>query len=63
MDAAKTGENFAFGLSDGRIYVVSYKIDDLVGDFEGYQGHYTMEHSKEYQEERDKELHVQAEEH
>lgn len=61
MDAAKTGENFAFGLQDGRIYFVSYKIDELLGDFEGYQGHYTMEHSKEYLEEREREHQAQVE--
>jgi hypothetical protein len=53
MDAAKTGENFAVGLQDGSIYVVSYKIEELMGDFEGYQGHYTMEHAKEFLDEKE----------
>lgn len=61
MDAAKNGDNFCFGLQDGRIYVVSYKIDDLVGEFEGYQGHYSMEKGREFLEEREREHQLQVE--
>ena len=36
LDTSHNGESFAFGLQDGRIYVVNYKMEDQVGDFEGY---------------------------
>lgn len=37
VDVSKNGESFCIGCQNGNIYVMSYKIDDLVGDFEGYQ--------------------------
>lgn len=55
LDASNNGESFAFGLQDGRVYVVNYKIDDLVGDFEGYQGQFSLSKAKEFIEEKEKE--------
>ena len=37
VDTSKNGESFCFGCQNGNIYVMSYKIDELAGDFEGYQ--------------------------
>ena len=37
VDVSKNGESFCMGCQNGNIYVMSYKIDDLAGDFEGYQ--------------------------
>jgi hypothetical protein len=41
VDVSMNGESFCFGCQNGNIYVMSYKIDDLVGDFEGYQDTFT----------------------
>lgn len=48
LDVSKNGETFAFGLQDGSLYVVNYKIDDLIGDFEGYQGSYSLDKAEEF---------------
>jgi COMPASS component SWD3 len=53
LDTSKNGETFAFGCQTGQIYIVSYKIDDLIGDFEGYQGQFSMEKGKEFLEQRE----------
>lgn len=50
LDTSKNGESFAFGLQNGRIFVVSYKIDEMIGDFEGYGGQYSLEGGKEFLE-------------
>jgi hypothetical protein len=60
MDIQKSGENFVFGLQDGRIYVVNYKIDESLGEFEGYQDMFTMEKAAETFDEREKEQKIQA---
>jgi WD40 repeat protein len=35
IDTTKTGDNFAFGCQDGRIYLCNYKLEEGI-DFEGY---------------------------
>ena len=61
MDVQKNGDCFAFGLQDGRVYVVSYKIDELLGDFEGYQESYTLDKAKDFIEEKEKEKELEKE--
>lgn len=36
LDHSKTGDNFAFGCQNGKIYMCNHKLEE--GDFEGYQG-------------------------
>lgn len=55
MDMQKSGENFVFGLQDGRIYIVNYKIDDSLGEFEGYQDMFKIEKAAETFDEKEKE--------
>lgn len=35
LDTAKTGDQFAFGCQDGRIYICAYKFEEGI-EFEGY---------------------------
>lgn len=42
VDVSKNGESFCMGCQNGNIYVMSYKIDDLAGDFEGYQDGFSV---------------------
>lgn len=58
LDVDKKGETFAFGLQDGRIYVANYKIDEISGDFDGYQGQFSLEKAKEFIENRDAQHHL-----
>ena len=37
LDTSKTGDNFAFGCQDGKIYMMNFKMEEG-GDFEGFQG-------------------------
>ena len=48
IDTSKSGENFAFGCQDGRIYLCNYKIEEGI-DFEGYQGGSVKEHPMDKQ--------------
>jgi hypothetical protein len=48
LDASKNGDTFVFGLQDGRIYLVNYKIDELLGEFEGYKNTYTLQSLSEH---------------
>lgn len=50
LDASKNGDTFAFGLQDGRIYLVNYKIDEVLGEFEGYKNSFTLSAVKEHPE-------------
>ena len=48
IDAAKNGESILFGLQDGSIYTVGYKIDDDMEGYEGYQGLLNSDRVEEY---------------
>ena len=38
MDATKSGDHFAFGCQDGKVYLFGYKLEETGGEFEGYHG-------------------------
>lgn len=44
LDVTKSGDNFAFGCQDGRVFLCNYKLEDG-GDFEGYNGGSVKEHT------------------
>jgi hypothetical protein len=42
MDTAKNGD-VAIGLQDGRVIILNMKLEEPYGDFEGYQGGFTLD--------------------